>query len=75
MAARREADRVHGERVYDASNAIMLWRRLRVGRPSLPDHPRNPQGGFGDDAIALEKRGYQIALREVGKYAASSYSQ
>ena len=39
---RIEADRKHGERVYDASNAIMLWRRLAQPRPAPPTHPRGP---------------------------------
>ena len=73
---RRESDRKNGERVYDAANAIILWRRLRHERPSPPDQPRNPLQGFDDDAaIALEKRGYLLATKAVEVSAAASHGK
>ena len=60
---RRKADRKHGERVYDASNAIMMWIRVAQPRPAPPERPRNPLEGFDDDAIMLDKRGHKLSLK------------
>lgn len=74
-ATRREADRKHGERVYDASNAIMMWKRLAQPRPAPPEHPSNPLDGFDDDAIMLAKRGHKLALQEVQVSSDAAHNQ
>ena len=38
-AQRREAQRKHGQGVYDAANAFSLWKRLGAPRPTPPEHP------------------------------------
>ena len=75
QAERRATERKHGDRVYDASNAIMLRRRLLRERPVPPDQPRDPLHGFDEGATARAKRGYKRALREVEVSAASSHGQ
>ena len=72
---RREAARKHGERVYDASNAIILWRRLAQPRPTPPTHPRDPLEGFDNDAIMLAKRGHHLALKAAGESSAAAHNQ
>ena len=61
VADRSEADRKHGGWVYEMANSLALWTRLGEPRPMPPGHPRGPLDGFDDDAIALGKRGRDIA--------------
>ena len=74
-AARRDADRKNGERIYDSHNALTVWRRLSQPRPAPPENPRNPLAGFDDDAIELAKLGRDISRKAAEAPPAAAHIQ
>ena len=56
---RRQRQRAHdmyiqGERARIAADAMRLWGRLDK---DIPSGPRNPEGGFGEEALLVARRG------------------
>ena len=64
-AATHAANRKNGHRVYDAVNALTLWKRLDNPTAALSDGPRSPEIVFDEDAIELENRGRGIAQKAL----------
>ena len=62
---------IHGERVMIAADAVRLWSRLDE---DIPSGPRNPEEGFGDEAIRIARRGREHAriAMERGQSSAQS---
>lgn len=74
-AARREADRKHGERAYNSADALYIWNRLGAHRPMPPERPRNSFGGFDGDSTESAKRGRESAKKGVDISPAAAYNQ
>ena len=62
--------RTRGRRVCDSANALNLW--VRIAEAAL-SWPMGPEVGFGDDAIALAKRGRGLFQRPDDIIPASGY--
>lgn len=55
------ADRAHGQRVYDAANALNLWKGIEEEAPC----PSGPRDRFRRRRYRVGKRGLDIAQRSV----------
>ena len=75
MEERRETDRKHIERVYDAVNALTFRRRFGAPRLTHPAHPRYREEGFEDDAIEIARRGRAITQKSADASPGAEYNQ